>query len=87
MDSDVIGPVSDPCFVPDAYDVMLTDVRKQDLEGGVSKVLCQKYLSEPSDVSPSWPLRGTLYGMNIGSSSLQSYAKRVETQNFELQSI
>lgn len=64
MNSDVIGPVTFPDFVPDAYDVMLTDVRKQDLEGGVSKVLCQKYLSEPSDVSPSWPLRGTLYGMN-----------------------
>lgn len=62
---DVLGPLDAPAnyMPPTAYDVMLTDIKVEDLPGVLSTVLRVPYLSEASP-SLGWPLEGKVFGYN-----------------------
>lgn len=52
---DVLGPYSDPS--PDVFDVLLSDVKPDDLPGKISDFLKVAYLSDTNEIG-KWPLYG-----------------------------
>lgn len=48
---------------PKQQDLLLTDVKEEDLKLSIASELNIGFLSEPSD-SPKWPLEGILFGHN-----------------------
>jgi hypothetical protein len=62
---DVLGPFDAPAnyLPPTAYDVLLTDINKDDLQGVLSTVLRIPYLSQ-APASLPWPLVGKVFGYN-----------------------
>ena len=62
---DTIGPLDQPSdyVLPICYDVMLTDIKPDDLPGKISLVLGTDYLSLAPGYS-SWPVDGKLWGPN-----------------------
>lgn len=62
---DTIGPLDRPSdyLAPFCYDVMLTDIKPEDLPGMLSLTLGIDYLS-PATGNSSWPVIGKVWGPN-----------------------
>jgi hypothetical protein len=62
---DVLGPFNPPAnyIPPSLYDVVLTDVKEEDLFGGLSTVLGIAYLSDAPRLR-DWPVQGKIWGHN-----------------------
>lgn len=62
---DTIGPLDQPSgyVPPDAYDVLLTDIKPEDLPNKISIAMGVKYLN-PSQTKLPWPVKGKVWEIN-----------------------
>jgi hypothetical protein len=63
---DVIGPLDKPSeyLSPDSYDVLISDIKPEQLPKEISRVMGIEYLSKVQRNSETWPVVGKVYGVN-----------------------